>query len=396
MTDNSSNIKLLMVGIGGYGNRYLQSISEQSEGTLTAIVDPMPEKAPLGPELMAQGMPIFPSIQDFLASGIEVDLAIVSSPISFHAEQSCALMKAGIDVLCEKPIAATVEDAEQMRQTRDETGRLLEIGYQWCFSEAIQDLKKDIIDGVFGAAKTLMTRVEWSRNSAYYSRNNWAGCILNKQGQTVNDSPVGNATAHYLNNMLYILGEEINQSTRPKSVSAECYRANPIENYDTACCRIKTEAAADILFYTTHAVPQDDGPVFKYIFEHAEIDYSNLGDIIATFADGRTKNYGNPDADRMRKLAFCIRQCRAKNSRESICSVESATALTLCVEALQKVKVTNFDDADIVKQELEDGQSLLYVPSLPEAIHKSFEQQKLFSELGELAWARTSSTVTIP
>ena len=282
-----------------------------------------------------------------------------------------------------------------MQQARDASDGFLEIGYQWCYSQAVQSLKHDILRGAFGAPKALITRVEWPRNSLYYKRNNWAGCIKNKQGKTVNDSPVGNATAHYLNNMLYILGEEIHLSTRPITITAECYRANPIENYDTACCRIETAAGADILFFTTHAVKDKDGPVFRYFFEKAEIHYEDDGKIIATFEDGTTKNYGNPDANRMLKLDYCIDRCLDSSSTQSICSAESASALTQCVEALQKVTVTTFPEDLLVKIPLEEeGHSHVYVPALESAIKTACKNQKLFSEMN-FPWASPSATITI-
>jgi predicted dehydrogenase len=383
-----------MVGIGGYGNTYLRSIPQHTNAVLTASIDPMPELAKQWPELQAQKIPNYANVNDFLASETEIDLAIISSPIAFHAEQSSALLNAGIHVLCEKPIAATMQEAKQMQQARDASGRFLEIGYQWCYSEAIQALKRDIIDGVFGAAKTLVTRVEWPRSSAYYTRNNWAGHIKNKYGQIVNDSPVGNATAHYLNNMLYILGKEIHTSTFANSITAECYRANPIENYDTACCRIETEAGADILFYTTHAVKDKNGPVFKYLFEKAEIHYQDEGDIIAHFENGSCKNYGNPDADRMRKLSFCIDQCLDPSHQNSICSVESASALTQCVEALQKISVSTIPKEESRKKTIDADHTLIYVPSLHRAVITAYEQHKLFSEI-DIPWAVKSTTVPI-
>ncbi len=394
MTNESPKIKLLLVGIGGYGNAYFESFAEQSKADLVAVVDPMPELAPGWPELEAKNIPAYPSVSEFLNSETQVDLAIIASPISFHAEQSCTLLGAGINVLCEKPIAATMEDVIRMQQARDASDGFLEIGYQWCYSQAIQSLKHDILSGTFGAAQTLLTRVEWPRSSAYYSRNNWAGSIQNKQGQTVNDSPVGNATAHYLNNMLYILGEEVHLSTRPKTITAECYRANPIENYDTACCRIQTEANADILFYTTHAVQENDGPVFKYLFEQAEITYENGGDIIAHFEDGTEKNYGNPDADRMLKLTYCIEKCLHPKSTQSICSAESASAVTQCVEALQKVTVTTIPDGQLMNQQLSAEENLIYIPGIESVIKTAYDKQKLFSELNA-PWAQASSTVPV-
>ena len=127
------------------------------------------------------------------------------------------------------------------------------IGYQWSFSKAIQSLKNDIIKGLFGKPIRLKTLALWPRDDEYYGRNNWAGRIKENQGKWVLDSPMNNAVAHYLHNMFYVLGFEVDSSAVPKQVIAECYRANPIENYDTAVCRILTTDDVEILFYASHA-----------------------------------------------------------------------------------------------------------------------------------------------
>jgi len=375
-----------MVGIGGYARGYLLALEKQSTGQLAAIVDPMAESALAWPCIQEQKTPVFDSIKAFLDSGIQIDLAVISSPISFHAEQSCALLEVGINVLCEKPIAATVAEANRMRAARDASGKFLEIGYQWCFSQAIQALKIDIMKGDLGKAETLRTRVEWPRSSSYYARNSWAGCIRNEQGRVVNDSPVGNATAHYLFNMLYLLGKEPHLAARPKRITAECYRANPIQNYDTACCHIETEEGTEIYFYTTHAVKEPDGPVFKYQFEKAEVRYESGGEIIAYLKDGTVRNYGDPNSNSMLKLEFCIQKCLAPNNSPSICSAEAASMHTACVEALQKTPIKTIPENQFERiRDPKDNALLIYIPGLDQAIKEAFDRKLQFSDLS-LPW----------
>ncbi len=97
---------------------------------------------------------------------------------------------------------------------------------------------------------------------------------MNDAGRLVYDSPVNNATAHYLHNMLFLGGAEMESSARPSFLEAECYRGNEIENFDTACCRITTDEVPEILFFTSHCVERNDGPVFELKFERGSIRYS--------------------------------------------------------------------------------------------------------------------------
>ncbi len=343
------------------------------------------------PELKALGVPVFTSLQAFLGASLEVDLAVVATPISFHADHSCALLEAGINVLCEKPIAATAAEVERMRAARDASGQFLEIGYQWSFSETMQNLKADILKGIYGKAEQLSTRVAWPRPQSYYSRNNWAGKIYNGQGRPVYDSPVNNATAHFLQNMFFMLGPSAELSATPTRLAAECYRANPIENFDTACIKIETLEGPPIYFYTTHAVEANDGPVFSYQFETAEVRYRLGGDVVAYLKDGSTKNYGDPESTHMRKLESCVRKCLGGTQSSATSSVEAASAHTYCVEALQDIPVHALAEEFVAKKQVNPGDTLRYIPGMEAVLKSAFDQNKLFAELN-LPWAVDAAT----
>src|SRR5438552_251290 len=79
--------------------------------------------------------------------------------------------------------------------------------------------------------KRMRCMVLGPRDEAYYNRNRWAGALRDAHGNLVLDSPANNACAHYLHNMLYVLGDVIDRSDPPATVTAELYRAHAITNY---------------------------------------------------------------------------------------------------------------------------------------------------------------------
>lgn len=385
----SDCVNMVMVGIGGYGAYCLELARQVGEGgrlRLAAVIDPMAEDSPQWPRLAAEGVPSFPGLAEYGRSGLAADLAVIASPIAFHADQSAEALAMGMNVLCEKPMAATIEDAYRMRAARDTAGKFLEIGYQWSFSRAIQGLKRDVLAGRLGAPLRLLTWVGWPRTSAYYGRNTWAGRLRDDAGRWVLDSPVNNATAHYLHNMLYVIGPALERSATPVAITAECYRANPIENYDAACCRVETRERAEILFFAAHCVGEEAGPVFRFIFEDATVDYAAHGDIVARFADGREVNYGNPDRDPARKLAHCVERCRAECGAGPVCGPEAAMAHTLCVGGLRDIPIRDLGPEWIECRAHDEGATLTFVPWLNEAMRRGFESSRLFSEMG-VPWA---------
>ncbi len=178
------------------------------------------------------------------------------------------------------------------------------------------------------------------------------------------------------------------------SITAECYRANPIENFDAACCRVETREGADVLFYTAHCVIESVGPAFQFIFEDATVDYPDSGEIVARFKDGRQKSYGDPQQDRMRKLRHCIRRCQDPETDTVICGPRAAMSQTLCVNAMQATPTHEFDPTMVKVEDQGDGVKLTHVPGLEDAMKEGFERDLLFSEMN-IPWARQARHIDL-
>jgi predicted dehydrogenase len=93
-------------------------------------------------------------IDELLA--LKPDLAIVASPPKFHAAQTNALLAAGAHVLCEKPMAAAVVEAESMIAAAKAARRVLAIGLFRRFFPALQTVKALVTGGHLGAARSFL------------------------------------------------------------------------------------------------------------------------------------------------------------------------------------------------------------------------------------------------
>src|SRR5204863_2001505 len=258
----SKNVRVGLSGIAGYGATYLESLLNKCDplgARLVGVVDPMPHRCRRLGELRKLEIPIHASI-DQLFEESSVDLMLLATPIHLHARQTCFALQRGANVLCEKPAAGTVSDATRMLNAEHASGRFAAIGFQWSFSDAIQALKRDISAGVFGRPIRMKSLAFFPRPVQYFRRNDWCGRLRASDGEGIYDSPVNNATSHFLHNMFYLLGRTRETSSMPVTVQAELYRANDIENYDTAAIRSMTECGTELLFYTTHAVVERYGP----------------------------------------------------------------------------------------------------------------------------------------
>ncbi len=150
-------VEKIIVGIGGMGSVYLEELLDRWKSgvfRLAGAVDPKPERCPHVDQLLLLGVPIFEKLEDFYARE-RAQLAIISSPIQFHSLQIRLALAHGSHVLCEKPVAATIQEAAQMLEAEKESEKRVAVGYQWSFSNAIQRLKKDIQRGLFGRPRRL-------------------------------------------------------------------------------------------------------------------------------------------------------------------------------------------------------------------------------------------------
>ena len=368
-------VTVVIAGIGGYGNTILKNMlpNLQKWGIrLVGAADPGWAAAPLWPELEQLGVPHFDSLEEFYAQG-KADLAILCTPIHFHESNAITAMENGSDVLCEKPVAATIPQAERMAQVAEKTGRNLHIGFQLSYVPSVWRLKQDIMDGILGKPISLSSLICWPRNSAYYARP-WCA-KLRKNGQYVLDSIAMNACAHYLHLMYFLLGSTMETAAMPESLKGILCRANPIETFDTAMLEIRA-AGAKLQFMATHTCQERVSPVMRFVFENAVVDMTE-GEaedaITATFRDGTVKKYGPVKPDFFNKIPYCCNVIRGEAA--PICTVETATPHLLTVDAVTEL---------LPVQTLEGSKNekeVTVVPGLDTLLKEAFTQKKMPWEL---------------
>ena len=87
-------------------------------------------------------------------SAKEIDIAIIASPPQFHSQQTIQLLKSGLSVLCEKPMATTVAEAETMIEAAASAPGLLAIGLFRRFFPATQTIQKILSLNILGEIKS--------------------------------------------------------------------------------------------------------------------------------------------------------------------------------------------------------------------------------------------------
>jgi predicted dehydrogenase len=391
----------VVVGLGGYGLVHIDAVrwlAERGLASLAGVVAlEVDRKArpEMTASLLQQGVALYRSVDEFFASRPEAEVLTVPVGIHLHVPLSVAAMRAGLHVYCEKPVAGTVQEVDQLIAVQGETGRRVAIGFQHIWSRSIQELKARILDGRLGPVRRASVLCGWPRSRQYYTRNEWAG-KLRVGPHWILDSPANNAHAHYLMNVLYLCGERRDAAAVPERVRAELYRANPIEGPDTVqlMCDIKGGTRLHVCFTHTNAVPL--GPSLRLECAAGEALWEgDNGKTVVRYANGTVEQFDNLTHDKWRYDGFADFVGALREGREPLCTPAAARAQTLAVNAMHESCPSILE---IPRQELEVVEDWEMFPpntrgtfhrvrNLDEILRSAIERSMFLSEMG-VDWAR--------
>ncbi len=122
-----------VVGTGALGRHHTRILTHLDGSQLVGIYDSNPETSSAVSEEF--GARVFPDVASLAA---EVEAVVVAAPTIHHAELGCQLLEAGVHVLIEKPIAASLEEADQLLAAAGD--RVLSVGHVEFFNPAVQAL----------------------------------------------------------------------------------------------------------------------------------------------------------------------------------------------------------------------------------------------------------------
>ena len=135
-------VKVAVIGCGTIANNaHIPAYQKNPDVEITFFCDIIPERAQAAVERYGCGK----AVTDYreLLDSREVDAVSVCTPNHVHAEIAMAFLKAGKDVLCEKPAARTYAEALKMQKCQEETGRILTIGVCNRFNTAVNRIRSE-------------------------------------------------------------------------------------------------------------------------------------------------------------------------------------------------------------------------------------------------------------
>jgi predicted dehydrogenase len=138
-------IRVAVVGVGEFGRNHVRVWREIEGAELAGIIDLNADRAR---HVAAEfGTRVIPSLDALAAE--RVDAVSLAVPTKEHAPAGCRLLDAGLDVLVEKPIAASLEGADQLIASAQRSRRILQVGHVERFNPAVAAAQKVVSRPLF-------------------------------------------------------------------------------------------------------------------------------------------------------------------------------------------------------------------------------------------------------
>jgi len=151
----SEHLKAAVIGVGAMGRNHARVYTEIAQAKLVGVADANPQ---MGQQIATKySVPAYVDYRELLDRE-KPDVVTVAVPTRYHREVAETVMAAGADVLVEKPIAATVEDAQALIDCAEALGRRLMVGHIVRFSPVIRALKEHLAAGELGKIFQMVCR----------------------------------------------------------------------------------------------------------------------------------------------------------------------------------------------------------------------------------------------
>ena len=199
MTSRSSpdRFRLALVGCGRISRNHFDAIARIDGLELCAVCDTVADRARAAGQ--EQGVESFTNYAEMLKA-VEADVVIVCTPSGLHAAQGIAAARAGKHVITEKPMAITLEQADDLVKSCDAEGVRLFVVKQNRLNPSIQLLKRAVDKGRFGRIYLANTTVRWNRPQEYYDSASWRGTWEFDGGAFMNQA------SHYVDLIQWLVG----------------------------------------------------------------------------------------------------------------------------------------------------------------------------------------------
>ena len=241
ITVKSRRMRLGIIGFGVMGRSHASTLKDNASFEVASVADMRPETRTEAEKIGAKW---FASPEDLMSSK-EIDGIIIATPHWQHAELAIAGLNSGLHVICEKPLAVTVTQADAILEAAERSKVVFAAVHQTRFDPAYAYAKELLDSGELGPInRCLMVESMW-RTNAYYRSSPWRATWKGEGGGVLlNQAP------HLLDRYAWLCG-------MPEQVWSRCdTQLHPIEVEDVSSAMLRhTSGAHGYIHITTNECP---------------------------------------------------------------------------------------------------------------------------------------------
>ncbi len=192
-------VKFAVVGLGNIGMKHVHSLLSIPEVVITSVCDIDERKKDLIFEIDKK-IKFYNQFTKFLNS-TDADIITIATPHGLHAEMAIEILKAGKNVIVEKPMSLTSADCDEMNKVSMETGKKLFVVKQNRFNKPILITTKALEENKLGKIFFVQCNVFWNRDEEYYSESEWRG-LKQQEGGALHTQ-----VSHFLDLLIWWFGD---------------------------------------------------------------------------------------------------------------------------------------------------------------------------------------------
>jgi len=161
-------LRFSLLGFGHIGKVHKSAIEETEGAELVSIID-------INFQDEDYEIPVYKTLESFLNEDKETDIVIIATPNGLHRDHAIRCMKAGKNVLIEKPIALNTTHAKEILEAAEKYGRHVFSSMQLRLSPPVAYVKKLLENDSLGEIYMVNIQCYWNRNRNYYQTREWHG-----------------------------------------------------------------------------------------------------------------------------------------------------------------------------------------------------------------------------
>lgn len=189
-------VKFVVVGYGHIGKRHAELIIQHPHAELVGIIDVAANS------IARLDVPYYTSLSDFLAEDKKAQVVNICTPNGLHAAQAVECLNHRRNVVIEKPIALSKEDAQAILKASQQSGKYVFPVVQNRYSPTIKWLKELIGNKQLGKIFTVQLNCFWNRDERYYTLDDsWHGTLA------LDGGPLYTQFSHFIDVLLWVFGD---------------------------------------------------------------------------------------------------------------------------------------------------------------------------------------------